>query len=141
MVAVGVVRASPRDALFRDANSFFGWRIASSLVTMGDSFARDFQGNITILLAHLVQFFFRTVTRWEFEDFIDHTILERVGNGSLSIWGRVGAIEPPHLVMPMTIELSKPRMCHDERLNLWIRDLPFSLDYISNTTDSKLSYC
>ena len=35
--------------------------------------------------------------------------------------------------MPITIEASKPRMCHDERfLNLWIKDSPFSLDYITN---------
>ena len=40
---------------------------------------------------------------------------------------------PPHLVMPITVEPSKPKMCHDERfLNLWIKDLPLSLDYISN---------
>ena len=40
---------------------------------------------------------------------------------------------PPHLVMPITVEPSKPRMCHDERfLNLWIRDLPFSLDLTTN---------
>ena len=29
------------------------------------------------------------------------------------------------LVLPITIEPSKPRMCHDERyLNLWIRTIP-----------------
>ena len=31
--------------------------------------------------------------------------------------------------MPLTVEPTKPRLCHDERfLNLWIKDLPFSLD-------------
>ena len=35
--------------------------------------------------------------------------------------------------MPITVEPSKPRMCHDERfLNLLIRDLPFTLDYLSD---------
>ncbi|KAL9956108.1 hypothetical protein ACROYT_G037537 [Oculina patagonica] len=68
-----------------------------------------------------------------FGDFISSTILERVKNGSLSVWGRVGEDDPPHLVMPLTIEPSKPRLCHDERfLNLWIRDLPLKLDYISD---------
>jgi len=34
------------------------------------------------------------------------------------------------LVLPLTTEPSKPRLCHDERfLNLWIRDLPFKLDH------------
>lgn len=36
-------------------------------------------------------------------------------------------MDPPHLVMPLTIEPSKPRLCHDEIfLNLWIRGCLFS---------------
>ena len=49
----------------------------------------------------------------EYEDFISATILERIKNGSISIWGKQGECE--HLVMPLTIEPSKPRMYHDER--------------------------
>lgn len=45
---------------------------------------------------------------------------------------KVGSVQPPHLFLPITVEPTKPRMCHDERfLNLWIKDLPLSLDYIS----------
>ena len=37
------------------------------------------------------------------------------------------------MVLPITIEPSKPRLCYDERLlNLWIRDLPFKLDHLSD---------
>jgi hypothetical protein len=37
------------------------------------------------------------------------------------------------LDLPITIEPSKPRMCHDERyLHLWIKDLPFSLDTLKD---------
>ena len=54
-------------------------------------------------------------------------------NGSLPVWGEVGKVDPPHLVMPITVEPGKPRMCHDERfLNLWIRDCPFNLDSITD---------
>ena len=70
-----------------------------------------------------------------FSEFISNTILDRVANGSLSVWGKVGEVSPPppHLVMPITVESSKPRMCHDERfLILWIRDLSFSLDLITD---------
>ena len=68
-----------------------------------------------------------------FEGFITDTIMERVRNGSLTVIGRVGEVEPPHLVLPITIEPKKPRMCHDERfLNLWIKDCPFTLDYITD---------
>ncbi|XP_069137272.1 uncharacterized protein [Argopecten irradians] len=63
------------------------------------------------------------------EDFIVESLRERVCNGSMSVWGKVGEVDPPHLVMPLTVEPTKPRLCHDERfLNLWIRDLPFALD-------------
>ena len=42
-------------------------------------------------------------------------------------------VDPTHLVMPITVEPGKPRMCHDERfLNLWIRDCPFKLDSITD---------
>ncbi|KAK3710380.1 hypothetical protein QZH41_012307 [Actinostola sp. cb2023] len=68
-----------------------------------------------------------------FEDFISTTLSQRLRNGAMSLWGKVGSVEPPHLVMPITIEPTKPRMCHDERfLNLWIKDCPLALDYISN---------
>lgn len=69
----------------------------------------------------------------QFEEFIPSTIIDRVKNGSLVFWSRVGQVEAPHLVMPITVEPSKPRICHDERfLNLWIKDCPFSLDYLSD---------
>lgn len=67
------------------------------------------------------------------EGFISNCIIERVRNGSLLVLGKVGFVDPPHLVMPITIEPTKPRMCHDESsLNLWIKDCPFTLDYITD---------
>lgn len=57
------------------------------------------------------------------------TLEERLRSGSLAIWGRVGQVEPPSLVLPFVVEPTKPRLCHDERfLNLLISDNPFSLD-------------
>lgn len=67
-----------------------------------------------------------------FEEFISATIIDCVRNGSLLVWRKVNDVQPPYLVMPITVEPSESRMCHDERfLNLWIRDLPFLLDYIA----------
>jgi hypothetical protein len=61
--------------------------------------------------------------------FIAKTLEERLKNGSLTLLGKVGECDPPYLVLPLTIEPSKPRLCHDERyLNLWIVDSPFSLE-------------
>ena len=58
---------------------------------------------------------------------------DKVANGFFLIWGKVGEVDPPQLVMPITIEPTKPRMGHDERfLNLWIKDYPIPLDYITD---------
>ena len=44
----------------------------------------------------------------------------------------MGVVPPSHLVLPIKSEPSKPRLCHGERfLNLWIRDLQFELDHLS----------
>ncbi|XP_077998242.1 uncharacterized protein LOC144451313 [Glandiceps talaboti] len=65
-------------------------------------------------------------------DFISETIKERVRSGALEIWGEVGKVEPPYIVMPLTVEPTKPRLCHDERfLNNWMKTLPFRLDHIT----------
>ena len=62
----------------------------------------------------------------EFEDFISTTIIDRFKNGSLVFWGKVGEVQPPHIVKLITVEPSQPRMYHDERfLNFWIKDCPF----------------
>ena len=39
----------------------------------------------------------------QFEDFISSTIIDRFKNGSLIFWGKVGEVQPPHLVMPITV--------------------------------------
>ena len=57
-----------------------------------------------------------------FKDFVHATIQERVRTGSLIFWGIVGEVQPPNLVMPITMNA----------FNLWIRDLPFTLDYLSD---------
>ncbi|KAK3747007.1 hypothetical protein QZH41_011964, partial [Actinostola sp. cb2023] len=65
--------------------------------------------------------------------FIDNTLLERVLNGSISVVGKVGEVNAPYLVMPLTVEPTKPRLCHDNRyLNLWMVDKPFRLDNLSH---------
>ena len=66
-----------------------------------------------------------------FAEFISHSIKQRLAMGAISVWGRVGECEPPHLVMPLTVEPTKPRLCNDNRfLKLWMQDRPFSLDHL-----------
>ena len=65
--------------------------------------------------------------------FIADTLLERIANGSVRLWGKVGECEIPKVVMPIVVETSKMRMCHDERyINLWVKDLPFSLENLKD---------
>ena len=67
----------------------------------------------------------------QFTDFIDTTVLAWVSQGVVKVYGKVGICSPPHLVLPLMVEPSKPRLCHDERfLTLWIRDLLFKLDHL-----------
>ena len=59
---------------------------------------------------------------------IDHLV-----TGMISLMGRVGEVERSHIVLPLTVEPSKPRLCHDARnLNLWMQDKPFSLDSLDD---------
>ena len=64
---------------------------------------------------------------------MNKTLLERLGTGAISLKGRISEVELPQLVLPLTVEPTKPRLCHDGRfLNLWMMDVPFKLDSITN---------
>ena len=40
---------------------------------------------------------------------------------------------PPHLVLPLTVEPTKPRLSHDaSSLNLWMQEKPFKLDHVGD---------
>ena len=65
--------------------------------------------------------------------FISSTILERLENGSIRYAGKVGEVNPPYIVPPLTVELSKPRLCLNLMyLNNWIVDRPFKLDRLKD---------
>lgn len=65
----------------------------------------------------------------QFGDFIARTLEERIRNESLTVLGKVGECDPPYLILPLTVEPTKPRLCHNDRfINLWIVDSPFSLE-------------
>ena len=66
---------------------------------------------------------------YQFTEYTDHAIVERLAMGAYSLLGKVGEVEPPVLVLPLTVESEKPRLCYDARfLNLWMIDKPFTLD-------------
>ena len=64
-----------------------------------------------------------------FVNFVQKTLLQRIENGAISLLGKVGEVEPPYLILPLTVEPTEPRLCYDARfLNLWMEDKPFNLD-------------
>lgn len=63
--------------------------------------------------------------------FIESTILHWISQGVIKVHDMIGVCSPPHVVLPLTVEPTKPRLGHDECfLNLWTRDLPFKLDHL-----------
>ncbi|RUA04444.1 MAG: hypothetical protein DSY43_06245, partial [Gammaproteobacteria bacterium] len=67
-----------------------------------------------------------------FQEFVRESVTSRLLTGAVRVWGEVGIVEPPWLVLPLTVEPSKPRLCIDARyLNLWMVDTPFSLDKLA----------
>lgn len=46
-----------------------------------------------------------------------------MGGDLITVLGKVEKIEPPYLVLSLTMEPTKPRLCHDAHfLNLWMVD-------------------
>ena len=68
-----------------------------------------------------------------FMEFISQEILNRLLTGAFRIWGVVGVDDAPYLVLPLTVEPTKPRLCLDARfLIVWMKDMPFSLDKLTD---------
>lgn len=69
----------------------------------------------------------------KFVDFINAELISRLKSGAVSYLGRVGEIEPPYIVSPITVEPTKPRLCINLMyLNCFMKDTPFSLDTLVN---------
>ena len=69
------------------------------LRTFFTRFREDFQGTFYDSLYPPKAEFCNNKSCLGFEDFISTTILERVNNGSLSVLGKVGEVDPPYLAM------------------------------------------
>lgn len=45
----------------------------------------------------------------------------------------MGKCELPHIIMPLTVEPTKPRLSHDDRfIKLWTKDTPFQLENLKH---------
>ena len=41
------------------------------------------------------------------------TLLGRLTSGAISLKGKVEEVDPPHPILPLSVEPTKPRLCHD----------------------------
>ena len=97
------------------------------------SFSGSFKGESYNSDCPPKQVFLNNVSCKPFVLFIQQTLLERLKTGAVSLLGKVGVVEPLHLVFHLTVEPTKPRLCHDARfLNLWLADKPFTLNSITD---------
>ena len=101
-------------------------------VDVGDFF-RPFHGNFKGKSYHSDvpprQYYPNSTVCKQHVEFISTQLCERIATGSIILLGKVGECVPPRVIMPLTIEPRKPRLCHDERyLNLWVKDSPFHLE-------------
>ena len=66
--------------------------------------------------------------------FVARQLEEKIRSGSIELLRRVeSCTEWPVCIIPLTVEPSKPRLCHDERfLNLFVKDLPLSWTHLGN---------
>ena len=65
----------------------------------------------------------------QFVSFINSELEERLKSGAISLIGKVGEVEPPYIVSPITIEPSKPRLCINLMyINCFMKETPFKLD-------------
>jgi len=155
-VVQGVQLGNPADLLFRDPSSFragelhnhyeqwvrfgtqqkevLGWiRNKVSIFPFFSEFVGSFKGELYHSSRPPSRQFKNNSSCQAFVEFVRATLLERLKTGAVSLVGRVGKCVPPHLVLPLTVEPTKPRLCHDARfLNLWMTDKPFSLDKLSD---------
>jgi hypothetical protein len=124
--------------MFRSQGSIRGQADLALIIREGvraESFFRHFKGSFkgkeyNCLLPPSISFN-NALSYKPFDKFVSETIIAWVASGVATFHGLKDNCAPPYLVLPLTVEPSKPRLCHDERyLNLCIKDMPFKLDHL-----------
>ena len=119
-----------RDSSSPQQAQILGWiRDKVSIKPFFKHFKGSFKGELFDSDEPPMKVFKNNVSCKPFVSFVEETLVARLRSGAISLLGRVGVVDPPFMVLPLTVEPTKPRLCHDARyLNLWMRDMPFSLD-------------
>ena len=60
-----------------------------------------------------------------------------VASGALICVGKVGEVAPPRVVLPLSVEMAKPRLIHDARFtNCWCESRPFGMDRVGSIPET-----
>ena len=73
--------------------------------------------------------------------FISKTLVERVRTGAVRVWGRVGTAEPPWVILPITIEPNKWRLCIDTWEWIYLIKIYPSAMVLQSMLTSSLLFC
>ena len=124
MVSKEIAHATPQDVIFRDPSSFVAGELSRhqsywkfilsehpkkdeilSYIVRGVNISNffvpskgDFQGKFYNIPTPPAAFFPNSKCCLDFEEFISSTILDRVKNGSLLVWGKFGSVQRSSLV-------------------------------------------
>lgn len=141
MVSNGIAHATPQDVIFRDPSSFVAgelsrhqsyWKFILSQnpkkyeilsyivrgVNISDFFVPfkgDFQGKFHNSATPPAACFPNSKSCLDFEDLLVPLSLTELKTAHSWFGEKVGSVQPTHLFLPITVEPTKPRMCHDER--------------------------
>ena len=100
-------------------------------------FSQPFSGSYKVVHSRsdwlLARRFVNPASCKRFPEFVSLEIKKRLITGAVRVLGKVGVSAPPHVVLPLTVEPTKPRLCIEARfVNLWMKDSPFALDRLSD---------
>lgn len=88
---------------------------------------------------------FRNRIPASFTDFVDSEITSLASLGCIARWSEVrgpGGPARPRLILPLSVEESKPRLIYDARqLNACIKDFPFSMDTVGRVAGVASESC
>ena len=69
----------------------------------------------------------------QFVEFINSELTERLRSVAISHVGKVGEVDPPHVISGIVIEPSKPRLCINLMyINCFMKETPFTLDSLTD---------
>ena len=96
------------------AQEILGWiRHRVDILHFSQPFSGSYKGLHYRSDRPLVRGFVNHASCKRFLEFVSLEIKKRLITEAVRVWGKVGVSAPPHVVLPLTVEPTKPRLCID----------------------------